>query len=243
MKLIADNYKPRQSSCYFLDMRNSTFITRAISLSHNIKSGKAVDRLKIHADFMLKIHRQVSNKLMKLDKDKYYFDDTGDGHFCLLWTKAHTWDALDIACTVSKFLSEELKIYNAGELDLWSKETNEKLKLDFGIGLHTGGSLVYEDENSGKRYAFGIVLNTAARLESFTKNYSNLSLLFTGNFKNHLTGQRGLFRDNDKRRGIEWLEKIKPASLLNIDIKDGKTDGHELFTILPEDISDFITNE
>ncbi len=243
MKLIADNYNSHQSSCYFLDMRNSTFITRIISLDHSNKTEKAVERLKTHAAFMLEIHRQVTTKLEKLDKNKFYFDDTGDGHFCLIWTENHAWDALDIASSISQFLFKELKIYNSSKLDLWSKETRETLRLDFGIGLHTGGSLVYEDEITGKRYAFGVVLNTAARLESFTKNYRDLSLLFTGNFKNFLGHQRPIFDENNRLKALKQLEKIIPVSSFNVDIKDSKSDGHELFTILPKNISEFISNE
>lgn len=241
MKLIADNYYTDHSSCYFLDMRNSTLIVRTISLDQDSKSVKATERLKIHAEFMLRVHELLSSKLKGLDKDQYYFDDTGDGHFCLLWTKTHAWDILDIACTIARFLTAELKSYNAGPLQEWSNEINRPLKLDFGMGLHTGGSLIYEDGESKKKYAFGIVLNTASRVESYTKNYIDLSLLFTGNFKSCLQQQHEHLKKGDQRAKKSIFQKIKPASAFNIDIKDSRQDGHALYTILPQNIVSFIT--
>src|SRR5882724_2129973 len=133
MKLLADNYKETLSSCYFLDLRNSTYITREISLSGDRKSRHNTRRLKKHAIFLMKINEHVK-------KD------------------------------------------HLNNLKTWSKEIGHDLNLGFGIGLHTGGSLVYNNEKVGRNFVFGIVLNTASRVESYTKQFTELSLLFTHNF-------------------------------------------------------------
>lgn len=230
-----------QSSCYFLDMRNSTTIVRAISLHDKSKSEKATNRLITHAEFMLSIHELLNAKLAGFDKQKYYFDDTGDGHFCLIWTKTHAWDLMDMACTIARFLTDQLKSYNENELKSWSAEWKEPLKLNFGIGLHTGGSIVYEDEVTQKLYAFGVVLNTASRMESYTKSYKSLSILISGNFKKFLRDQQFYLKKGDPRADASIFKKIKRVSSFKIDIKDSKEDGHVLYTILEEDFTNFIT--
>ena len=82
MEITANNYKARQSSCYYLDMRNSTSIIRYIGLVS--KGETKIKRLDFHAQFMMSIHTFLMKKLKELHQDEFYFDNTGDGHLCLL---------------------------------------------------------------------------------------------------------------------------------------------------------------
>ena len=235
MSLIADNYKETLSSCYFLDLRNSTYITREISLSGDRKSRNNTERLKTHAQFLMGINEHVKKELDHLDNKKlFYYNDTGDGHLCLFWDKAHAWTALNLACSLAIFLETELKKYNSTTLKTWSKEIGHDLNLGFGIGLHTGGSLVYNNEKVGRNFVFGIVLNTASRVESYTKQFTDLSLLFTHNFYLYLEKQIDYKPINEKDDYNTLLKTISSVTSYNVDIKDSKSRGHLLYSISPE---------
>ena len=232
MNLIADNYKETLSSCYFLDLRNSTYITREISLSADRKSRKNTSRLKRHAEFMMGINEHVKGDLDRLGNNKlFYYNDTGDGHLCLFWDKTHAWTALKIACSLALFLDTELKKYRLSYLKIWSEEIGHNLDLDFGIGLHTGGSLVYNNEKVGKDFVFGIVLNTASRVESYTKQFTELSLLFTHNFYLHLVKQVAYKSKKEKKHYDLLIKNISAVTNYTVDIKDSKSRGHLLYTI------------
>lgn len=235
MNLIADNYTETLSSCYFLDLRNSTYITREISLSSDGKGRKNTDRLKSHAGFMIGINEYVKRELDLLGNNKlFYYNDTGDGHLCLFWDKTHTWTALKIACSLASFLNIELEKYRSAYLKTWSKEIGHDLDLHFGIGLHTGGSLVYNDEKMERKFVFGIVLNTASRVESYTKQFSKLSLLFTHNFYLHLIKQIEYKSGKEKSHYDSLIKNISVVTNYTVDVKDSKSRGHLLYTIDPE---------
>lgn len=232
MNLVADNYKEALSSCYFLDLRNSTYITREISLGADQKSRKDTRRLKKHAQFLMRINEYVNRDLDHFcNKKLYYYNDTGDGHLCLFWDKTHAWTALKIACSLAVFLDIELKKYRLNELKTWSKEIRRDLDLSFGIGLHTGGSLVYNNEKVGRNFVFGIVLNTASRIESYTKQFTELSLLFTHNFYLHLVKQIDHQFNKEKHRYTNLIKSINPVTNYKVDVKDSKARGHLLYTI------------
>ena len=232
MYLIADNYKETLSSCYFLDLRNSTYITREISLSTDRKSRKNTTRLKKHATFLMAINEYVKKDLDRLGNSKlFYYNDTGDGHLCLFWDKTHAWTALHIACALAIFLDTELNKYYSNDLKTWSEELGDDLNLGFGIGLHTGGSLVYNNESIGRDFVFGIVLNTAARVESYTKQFTGLSLLFTHNFYLYLVKQIDYKSQKEKDHYNLLIKSISPVTNYKVDIKDSKSRGHLLYTI------------
>jgi hypothetical protein len=231
MNLIADNYKETLSSCYFLDLRNSTYITREISLSEDRKSRGNTSRLKKHVEFLMGINEHVKEGLDRLGSKSFYYNDTGDGHLCLFWDKTHAWTALKMVCSLAIFLDTELKRYRLNYLKTWSAEIGHDLDLHFGIGLHTGGSLVYNNEKVGRDFVFGIVLNTAARVESYTKQFTELSLLFTHNFYLHLVKQVGYKSEKEKKHYNFLIKSISPVTSYNVDIKDSKSRGHLLYTI------------
>ena len=116
----------------------------------------------------------------------------------------------------------------------WSEEIGHNLDLDFGIGLHTGGSLVYNNEKVGRNFVFGIVLNTASRVESYTKQFTELSLLFTHNFYLHLVKQVAYKPEKEKRHYDRLAKNISAVTNYTVDIKDSKSRGHLLYTINPE---------
>jgi class 3 adenylate cyclase len=182
----------------------------------------------------MSINEQVKKDLDLLDKEKFYYNDTGDGHLCLFWDKTHAWTALHAACSLSDFLESELKKYHLSYLKTWSKETGQELNLDFGIGLHTGGSLVYNNEKVGRNFVFGIVLNTASRVESYTKQFTGLSLLFTHNFYLYLKKQIAYIPIKERKNYKALLKKISSVTSYKVDIKDSKSRGHLLYTISRE---------
>src|SRR3990172_4657582 len=229
------NGKYHTSSCYFLDLRNSTRIIRELSLEDGTSTRETRKNLKKHAEFMIDIHRQLENKLncmsAKNEKLEYFFNDTGDGHMCLFWDKAHAWRALDLACHIYIYLYHDKKLEEHNE---WIRRElpGLGLNLNFGIGLHTGGSIVYEKKAFGRDYAFGIAINSAARMESFTKNFKELILLFSGNFHTFL------LKNQIKDINIKTAKKFEDikAQFIKIskceaDIKDERPGGHMLWTI------------
>jgi hypothetical protein len=239
MTIIADNYKETLSSCYFLDLRNSTYITREISLSNDRKNRHNTERLKKHARFLMGINEHVIEELDRIDNTKFYHNDTGDGHLCLFWDKTHAWTALQLACSLTLFLETEIKKYHLNELKNWSEEIGNDSNLDFGIGLHTGGSLVYDNEKAGRKFVFGIVLNTASRVESYTKQFTGLSLLFTNNFYLYLKKQIEYKPIKERKKYNLLLKQISLVTSYNVDIKDSKSRGHLLYTINRENLKLF----
>jgi hypothetical protein len=240
MNIKSENYLSRQSSCYTLDIRNSTSIIRSITYG-----GKGIHkdktRLVIHAELMMRVHEFLFTKLAKLNVKDYYFDNTGDGHMCVLWNKTHAWTLLDIVCSISIFLEKELKEYKRKYLDKWSKEIEKPLSTGFGIGIHSAGSLVYYHESIGRQFGYGTVLNSSVRVESFTKNFTNLSLLFTGNFKSFLSKQFKMLSETQRKQIKDYANKIRTVTNVQSDVKDSRGKGHLLYTIKEKDRGYFTT--
>jgi hypothetical protein len=128
-----------------------------------------------------------------------------------MWNRKHAWSALFGALTAYDALK-----------DL----TIEKKKIGFGIGLHCGGCLVYRIAKSGlfRDFAYGIVANTVARLESYTKQMVKTPLLMSGHFKDVLYNQ-----DPHKFSQIE--HNILCISNNRFLINDTKPNGHMLYTL------------
>ena len=233
------NGKYHTSSCYFLDLRNSTRIIRELSLEDGTSTRETRKNLKKHAEFMIDIHRQLENKLNCMSannkKLEYFFNDTGDGHMCLFWDEAHAWRALDLACHIYVYLHSNKKLEKHNE---WIKKVLKKgeLQLGFGIGLHTGGSVVYEKKAFGRDYAFGIAINSAARMESFTKLFKKLKFLFSGYLCNFLKKQFANITINNVTNFDDLLNKqLVLVVEQKADIKDERPSGHKLWTIKKPD--------
>ncbi len=212
-------FRSKTSSAFVLDMRGSTKIVRILSKVDKTK-------LKKYTDFLMELKLIMFEELTINKNIEISFNDTGDGFMCLLWHPRHALSALRIASGIDKFL-----IDNLGDLEKEIETSSDFPKLSHGIGLHSGSSVIYRiQKNSQSRdFAYGLVINTAARIESFTKVFINNSFLASGYFVKILRNQfkkycRGDF-DTWANRHLEKVVKRK------IDINDAKEEGHILYSI------------
>lgn len=222
MKIIASQSYTYNSSCYFFDLRNSTTIIRKLA---STRSSLSVSRLEYHSKMMIKIYSELERILKELNPNEYYINDTGDGHLCLIREDNHALLILKVACHMAEFVKPLIVLYNEeqGIRDI-------DLKIDFGIGIHSGGSVFRKVPSLKKSFAYGIVLNSAARVESFTKTFPDTKLLFTQTFKTKLLGQ---LNKETSISSSEIKKQILQVTSIATNIKDGKSKGHKLYT-LPE---------
>jgi len=222
---IERNYEDG-SSAVIVDIRGSSEIVRKKSYSE--LSANYNKALKEHTGFMMQLFKCVFDSIetFSLGND-FSFNDTGDGCLCVFWNTNHPLTCMKVASVIHKHLS----------MDEYVKKNN----IRFGIGLHTGGCLIYRTSVPIKRdFVFGIVANTAARVEKFTKNLRDSRknqqddprLVFTGNFKKYL---EPLLKDEDKK-------EIVPISKYRLYLNDGKNVGHLLYTMPPRHIERY-TNQ
>lgn len=216
---IIDNYKEDGSSALCLDIRNSTKIIRQFTT-------KA--QLEFHAKFLLKIKELLFTNSTGVD---YSFNDTGDGMICLFWNKTHAWSAIRIGIAMHDLINNYL--HKNYETFLTSNKINEK--FGFGIGIHCGGSLIYRHKKHNKDFMFGKVLNTTARLESFTKTYKNINILFTEHFIDVLKKQQVTYNKlsstENSIKPSDLNKSLRRISTDRIEINDAKNEGHLIWTI------------
>jgi hypothetical protein len=240
--MLTNNYNSKQSSCYFLDIRNSTNIIRAISLDKDKTLNNTETRISAHSEFMLDIHKFLKTALERLGITDFYFSNTGDGHTCLLWNKTHAWTILHLACAMSNFLESRIELYKTTHLNEWSRMYGTKnITTGFGIGMHTGGSVINHQMVGNNNFAYGVVLNSAARTEAFTKNFPTIPLLFTGNLKAFLKKQFPFLTAPKKTSWADYESVITAVTNFPVDIKDSKTSGHRLYTITRANRAFFLT--
>ena len=223
---LQDNFG---SSAFLFDLRNSTAIIRKISWDK---------RLTRHIKFMMRLHKKVYKTLYNnCDPNKFAMNDTGDGYLCVFWDKLHALTCLDMAIRIQEFLGKNLPIHNRA-LQL----KDDFIKFDYGIAIHSGGSTINrtkytKDSNVLKKdFIFGIVVNTVARLESFTKNYIEYKFLVTGNYKDNYLQQAT--NDNLKRLFDDRSNYVY-KSPGRFDIKDGKKNGHVIYTLNQDFVAKF----
>jgi hypothetical protein len=228
MELINNYYEDTQSTCLFFDLRGSTNLIRKISLVKEKKDKSSHIRMAKHAEFMIGIHRYLEKTIEELNIDKFYFNDTGDGGTLLFWDKYHIYDALIVACSLCIHLEKEILKYNK-IIHSWGFES---LKLDFGISMHTGGSIILKNKAFGRDFAYGIAVNSAARIESFTKNLSDIKVLFSGNFMEFIDAQKVHLSSEKKKALIKLKTYLVKVSDAKFKINDGKEDGHFLYYIV-----------
>jgi hypothetical protein len=230
--MLTNNYNSKQSSCYFLDIRNSTNIIRTISLDKDKTLSNTERRINAHSEFMLDIHKFLRSSLEKQGITDFYFSNTGDGHTCLLWNKTHAWTILHLACAMTMFLESRIEQYKTAHLNEWSATYGTKnMSIGFGIGMHTGGSVITHQTVVNNLFAYGVVLNSAARTEAFTKNFPTIPLLFTGNLKAFLKKQFPLLTAPKKPSWADYESLISAVTNFPVDIRDSKPSGHRLYTI------------
>ena len=97
-----------------------------------------------------------------------------------------------------------------------------------------------------KNFIFGIVANTVARLESFTKNYIDFKFLVTGNYKKtYLEQAKGLKQAENKDIINLFKRPYVRKSLGRVNIKDGKENsnighkGHIVYVLSTDFIAKF----
>lgn len=222
LEIINNNNEEEQSSCYVLDLRGSTKLIRELSFDSN-------QRLIEHCKFMTSIHYELQRILNSKTLNEFYFNDTGDGHVCLFWGNRHAWDCLDVAIEMQLFISKSLKSYN---LKLNKLKKFKGVKLDYGIGIHTGGSIVFPEMIFNRRFAFGITINSAARLESKTKLFPKTKLLFSGNTCDFLKKQ---YKYTLHSKSITFskfkIKNFKKVTNERFFLDDARVDGHIIWTI------------
>jgi hypothetical protein len=186
----------------------------------------------------MKLHKKVYGTLYNnCDPKEFAMNDTGDGYLCVFWDKKHALTCLDVAIRIREFLDSNLHRHNE-ELNLGGSGTP---KFDYGFGIHSGSSTVYRctytkgSLSLNKDFIFGIVVNTVARLESFTKNYIDSKFLVTGNYK-----KTYLMHVKNKDLKDLFKNKNKYIQYLGIaDIKDGKKKGHKIYVLSSKFIGEF----
>jgi hypothetical protein len=215
------------ASALIVDIRGSAELVRTKSYSDSTENYN--EALKQHTGFMLEMFKLLFARISSLSLgDEFSFNDTGDGCLCVFWNEKHSLTCIKIASVIHQHLL--------------SQEYLHRNKVEFGIGLHTGGCLIYRMALPIRRdFVFGIVPNTAARVEKFTKNLrdsekkaeNNPRMLFTGNFKDNL------LRCLTKELRPNITREIVPVSTFRLSINDGKTEGHILYTISSNLIKEF----
>jgi len=202
------------ASAVIVDIRDSSELVRKKSYSGSVESYNKA--LKEHTGFMMQLFKCVFDCIESLSLgDCFSFNDTGDGCLCVFWDTHHPLTCMKVASVIHKHLSKD--------------EYTKKNDIGFGIGLHTGGCLIYRTSVPKRDFVFGIVANTAARVEKFTKNIKDAGknrqddprLVFTGNFKEYL---EQLLKDEEKKQIIR-------ISDYRLYLNDGKDDGHLLYTL------------
>lgn len=237
-----NNYNAKQSSCYFLDIRNSTDIIRTISRDKDKTHNNTEERLNAHSEFMLDIHKFLHQKLLELKINDFYFSNTGDGHTCLLWNKTHAWTILHLACAMTTFLEGRIEEYKSTYIKEWEAFYEKKdMRIGFGIGMHTGGSVISHQTVVNNNFAYGVALNSAARTESFTKNFPTIQFLFTQNFRFFLKKQFPFLQSPKKKTWKEYESLISAVTNFRVDIRDSKPSGHLLYTVTKQNRGFFLT--
>ncbi len=235
-KQIEDAYSEDGSSAFLFDLRNSTEIIRKISWDK---------RLDYHIHFMMQLNEFVYTTLYNNCDENYFgINDTGDGYLCVFLDDVHAFTCLDIALRIKEYLEIQIPKHNENlYLKTFKlKEENQKIeknipKFDYGFGLHSGGSIIYRTKidsrlTNTKDFIYGIVPNTVARLESFTKNYINYKFLITGNYKKNLKNQDSYSKINDLLKNVKSLGRVN--------LHDGKENGHNIYELNDKFISKFV---
>jgi hypothetical protein len=232
------NQAEHGASAFIFDLRNSTKITRSISFDK---------RLIQHVEFMKNLHKfvylTIYGKLStSSNKDEFAINDTGDGYICVFWNKIHSITCMHMAIKIRNYLSSTLPTHNIrlGDIDH---------KLAFGFAAHTGGVTVERinfNDRGGKLihkdFILGILPNSVSRLESLNKFFIETNFIVSGNYKTcfdkhaHSIGNVALENIFDIKRS--YVNK----SPSRVNINDGKSAGHNIYTLKDEFFDEFTQN-
>jgi len=221
-----------EASALMYDLRNSTQITML---------AEEANMLDVHVEFMLNLNKSILEFLESSSVTKEFsFNDTGDGCLVVCYDKNHPLTCFKIALQIYQYLNIQLKSYLGtvqGKLPI--KEFN------YGMAIHCGpcmiGDIYTTTRNISKKvrsYIFGVVANSVARLESFSKNYVHDNFLTTGGFRKELIAS---FKDADSQRMEKWTSMWERLENLGeVHLKDFKNDGHWVLSFTPDLIEEML---
>ena len=214
----------RAATAMVLDLRNSTALLRLL---------KNKEKRMLIIKMMIGIHEEIINYLYErsgVNKSDFAFNDTGDGHLIVFANESHAISCVQCAAHLSTFLRGHIAEYNRA-----LKIDRGNLRYDFGIGVHTAYARFIEmeyktdaDTIASKQIILGNAVNSAARVESMTKNFLGVDLLITENTRRNCQKQaagkvKKLFKKDEGYMKI--IGEVRHM------IKDSKPDGHTLYTL------------
>jgi len=214
----------RAATAMILDLRNSTALLRLLK---NKKKRMLIIKM------MIGIHEEIINYLYErsgVNKSDFAFNHTGDGHLIVFANVSHAISCVQCAAHLSTFLRGHIAEYNRA-----LKIDRVNLRYDFGIGVHTAYARFVEmeyktdgDKIVSKQIILGNAVNSAARVESMTKNFFGVHLLITENTRRKCLNQAA-------KKGKKLFKKhegyMKVIGEVRHMIKDGKPNGHTLYTL------------
>jgi len=223
---VEKNPQNRDATSLVFDLRNFTVLYRQL---HTKKERKLI------VEMMREIHLEVIKYLYEkslLNEEEFAFNDTGDGYLITFFDSKHSFSCILCASYIRSFLIPHLKRFNQ-KLGLG----NNKVKYSFGIGLHRATARLIDvninSQNGNllkKKIIIGNSSNSAARVESVTKNFLDVDLLITG-----YTRKEARKECNKAFKGL--LNKTGPFLIKlggRYNIQDGKKDGHSLYYVKNE---------
>jgi class 3 adenylate cyclase len=214
----------RAATAMVLDLRNSTALLRLL---------KSKEKRMLIIKMMIGIHEEIINYLYErsgVKKSDFAFNDTGDGYLIVFANESHAISCVQCAVHLRTFLRRHIAEYNRA-----LKIDRGTLRYDFGIGVHTAYARFIEmeyktdgDKISSKQIILGNAVNSAARVESMTKNFLGVDLLITENTRRNCQKQaagkvKKLFKKDEG-----YMKVIGEVRHM---IKDSKPDGHTLYTL------------
>ncbi len=214
----------RAATAMVLDLRNSTALLRLL---------KNKEQRMLIVKMIIGIHEEIINYLYEhsgVNKSDFAFNHTGDGYLIVFVNKSHAISCVQCAVHLRMFLRGHLKEYNRA-----LKIDRRNLRYNFGIGVHTAYARFIEmeyktdgDKISSKQFILGNAVNSAARVESMTKNFSGVDLIITGNTRQACQKQAANKVKKFFKKGEGYMKVIGEVRHI---IKDSKADGHTLYTL------------
>lgn len=222
----------KKATAMVLDLRNSTALHRLLK--------QKTQRMLI-VQMMIGIHEEILNYLYEysgVDEIDFAFNDTGDGYLIVFINKSHAFSCILCAVHLRDFLNKHINKFNKK-----LKIDRSDLRYSFGIGIHTAYARFIEMEYTTtakkivtKKFILGNAANSAARVESMTKNFVDVDLLITGYTRQECHKQaQAKFKKLFKKDG-PYINQIGEVRHI---VKDYKSNGHKLFTISQQFNSDY----
>jgi class 3 adenylate cyclase len=205
------------------DLRNSTKLYRKL---------KKLSEREVIVEMMSGMQKEVMKYLFEksgLKETSVAFNDTGDGYLITFLDKRHSVSCVLCACYLREFLVKHLEKFNR-RLGL----SKGDVMYGFGIGVHRATvrlmPMKIESDDGHvieRRVIIGNAANSAARVESATKNFIDVNLLITGYTRQEARKEcPKSFKKLFNKKG-PYVKELGGR----FDVKDGKEDGHALYIV------------